>query len=99
MGVFKRGGVYWYEFEFMGQRIRESTNSRNKEIACSIERTRRTAMEESAGGIKRPKPLLFRKAGKSWLAGNAHWSQSYLEINTLKLSHLMPTFGKLSSII
>jgi len=95
MGVFKRGGVYWYEFEFMGQRIRESANSRNKEIACSIERTRRTAMEESAGGIKRPKPLLFRKAGKSWLAGNAHWSESYLEINTLKLSHLMPTFGKL----
>lgn len=52
-------------------------------------------MEESAGGVKRPKPLLFRNAGKTWLAGNAHWSKSYREIKTLKLSHLLPFFGKL----
>jgi integrase len=95
MGVFKQGGVYRYEFQFMGQRIRESAHTSDKELARSIERARRTAMEESAGGVKRPKPLLFRKAGKTWLAGNAHWSESYREINKLKLSHLMPVFGKL----
>jgi integrase len=95
MSVFKRGGVYWYEFRFMGQRVRESAHTRNKELALSIERKRHTKMEESAGNVKRPKPLLFRKAAKSWLAGNAHWSDSYREINTLKLSHLMPMFGKL----
>lgn len=95
MGVFQRGDVYWYEFEFMGQRIRESAHTSNRELARSIERARRTALEESAGGVKRPKPLLFRKAAKTWLAANAHWEVSYREINTLKLSHLLPTFGKL----
>jgi integrase len=95
MSVIKRGGVYWYEFQFMGQRIRESAHTGNRELARSIERARRTAMEESAGGVKRRKPLLFRKAGKTWLAGNAHWSESYREINTMKLSHLTPVFGKL----
>jgi integrase len=79
----------------MGQRVRDSAHTRNKELACSIERARRKAMEESAGGVKRPKPLLFSKAEKTWLAGNAHWSKSYREINTLKLSHLIPFFGKL----
>jgi hypothetical protein len=51
-------------------------------------------MEESAGGVMRPKPLLFRNAVKIRLSGNAHWSDSYPEINTLKLSHLLPVLGK-----
>ncbi len=51
MSVIKRGGVYWYEFQFMGQRIRESAHTGNRELARSIERTRRKAMEESAGGV------------------------------------------------
>jgi integrase len=95
MSVFKRGGVYWYEFVFMGQRIRESANTKNKELAYSIERVRRTAMEESAGGVKRAKPILFAKAGKKWLGLNPQWAASTLAINTLKLSHLTPVFGKL----
>jgi integrase len=95
MGLFKRGGVYWYEFLFMGQRVRESAHTRNKELARGIERSRRTRMEESAGGLKKTRPLPFRKAAKDWLAGNAHWSNSTREINTLKLSHLLPVFGRL----
>jgi hypothetical protein len=62
MGVFKRGRNYWYEFEFRGQRVRESAHTPNRELARSIERNRRRAMEESAGGIKRAKTILFRKA-------------------------------------
>jgi hypothetical protein len=62
MGVFKRGRNYWYEFEFRGQRVRESAHTPDRELARSIERNRRRAMEESAGGIKRAKPILFRKA-------------------------------------
>jgi integrase len=95
MSVLKRGGVYWYEFQFMGQRILESAHTRNKDLAGSIERARRKALEESAGGVKRPRPLLFRSAGRTWLTANAHWSSSYHEINTLKLSHLVPTFGNM----
>ena len=95
MGVFRRGKIYWYEFEFRGQRVRESSHTSNQEIARSIERNRRRAMEESAGGVKRAKPILFRKAADAYFAESAHWSDAYREINTLKLSHLLPTFGKL----
>jgi hypothetical protein len=38
MGVFKRGRNYWYEFEFRGQRVRESAHTPNRELARSIER-------------------------------------------------------------
>ena len=95
MGVFKRGKNYWYEFEFRGQRVRESAHTPNRELAGSIERNRRRAMEESAGGIKRAKPILFRKAAVAYFDECAHWSDAYREINTLKLSHLLPAFGKL----
>jgi len=79
----------------MGQRVRESTHTSNRELTSSIYRARRRAMEESAGGVKKFKPILFRKAGKVWLKGDAHWSESTREINTLKLNHLLPAFGKL----
>jgi integrase len=95
MTVFKRGRKSWYEFEFLGQRVREPANTTNKEVAIAVERSRRRAMEESAGGVKRIKPILFGKAAKKWLGLNPQWSASTLEINTLKLSHLTPIFGKL----
>ena len=95
MTIYKRGNVYWFEFEFLGQRVRDSAHTSNRELARGIERSRRRAMEESAGGLRKIKPILFRKASNQWLRGNAHWSVSTREINTLKLEHLMPTFGKL----
>lgn len=95
MAVFRRGKKYWYEFEFLGQRVREAAHTTNKEVAVAVERSRRRAMEESAGGVKRIKPVLFGKAAKKWLGLNPQWSASTLEIHTLKLSHLTPVFGKL----
>ena len=94
MTVFKQGNVYRYEFEFLGQRVRESAHTSNLELARSIERNRRRAMEESAGGVKPVKPVLFRRASKAWLGLNPQWSASTLEINTVKLRHLLPIFGK-----
>ena len=93
--LFRRGNVFWYEFQFMGQRIRESAHTSNRETAASIERKRHTSLEESAGGVKKRKPILFRKASKTWLGENAHWKESTLEIYTLKLGHLLPEFGNL----
>lgn len=95
MTIFKRGKKYWCEFEFLGQRVREPANTSNREVAVGVERSRRRAMEESAGGVKRAKPILFGKASKKWLGLNPQWSASTLEINTQKLSHLTPKFGKL----
>ncbi len=37
MSVFKRGGVYWYDFRFQGGRFQESTGLRNKTAASHAE--------------------------------------------------------------
>jgi integrase len=95
MGLYKRGGVWWYEFSFQGQRIRESSNTTSKTAAGHIERERRRRLELSAGGVRQQKPLLFSAASKGWLAESAHWSVSTREIYGLKLKHLKPAFGKL----
>jgi hypothetical protein len=39
MGVYKRGGVFRYEFEFQGKRIRESAKTSSKTIARDAERS------------------------------------------------------------
>ena len=60
MSTFKRGNVWWYEFVFCGQRVRESTGSGSQTLAVKAERNRRRELEESFNGV-RPKrrPMLF----------------------------------------
>jgi hypothetical protein len=50
--IYKRGGVYWYEFMFAGRRIRESSGATNQQTARSAESKRRLDLVE--GGL-RPK--------------------------------------------
>ena len=51
MAIYKRGGVYWYEFEFKGERIRESTHQGNQNVARNMESSRRTAKAKGEVGI------------------------------------------------
>jgi integrase len=96
MSVFKRGGKYWYEFHYLGARIRESANTGSKEIAERKERNRRRELELGAGGLSEVKrPVMFDRAAKEWLQGNPHWTESTREIATLKLARLTPYFGKM----
>ena len=95
MSVFKRGGRWWYEFSFQGQRIREPARTGSKTAAINIERARRRKLELSAGGVRQQRPMLFNAAAKAWLAESAHWSDSTREIYEMKLEHLKPFFGKL----
>lgn len=95
MAVYQRGGKWWYEFRFQGQRIRESADTTSKTAAVKIERERRRQLELSAGGVRRQRAFLFSVASKAWLTENAHWSNSTREIYELKLSHLTPVFGRL----
>jgi hypothetical protein len=37
MSVFKRGGVWWFEFRFQAQRVRESAKTTSKTIARQAE--------------------------------------------------------------
>lgn len=56
MSLYKRGDVYWYEFVFCGQRIRESTKQGNKRVAMEMQAARRTELAKGTVGIHSRKP-------------------------------------------
>jgi integrase len=51
MSLFRRGGVWWYEFWFAGRRIQESTKSTSKTIAKTAEQNRRRELEEGFNNV------------------------------------------------
>lgn len=68
MSVYRRGGVYWYEFSFNSSRIRESAHTTSKTIARQAELARRRELELSINGLKRRElPPLFPAAADDWL--------------------------------
>lgn len=93
--VYKRGDVWWYEFVFRGQRIRESSGSGSKTVARQAEDARRRALIESANGIiARARPLLFRVAATEWLElKRPKWQPSTYRIESKNVDHLQPMFG------
>jgi integrase len=97
MSIFKRGERWWYEFEFRGQRIRESTGSASKTLAIKAERQRRRELEESANGVRAARrPVLFPLAAREWMAVNkARWSESNVSIQGFNLKHLSAYFGSI----
>ena len=95
MSVFKRGEIFWYEFMFHGQRIRESTGSPSMTLARRAERKRRQELEEGANHLTADrKPLLFSTAGKMYLEENPHWSDSNQRIERYNVDHLTDFFGR-----
>ena len=53
MSVYKRGKVYWYDFWFRRQRIRESTGLSNRTAAIHAEAIRKGQLAEGRAGIVR----------------------------------------------
>ncbi len=94
--LYKRGGVWWMEFCFRGQRIRESTGSSNIREARDIENERRRALRLSVAGVTRPRtPELFSTAAENWLRIKAvHLAARSIIIERANLKHLKPFFGK-----
>jgi hypothetical protein len=97
MAIFKRGAIYWFQFEFRGSRVRESSFSRNKEVCERLMRERRRTLELSGGGLKEvAKPRLFGPAAKAYLLlREPHWTQKTRLMHSNSLTHLMPHFGKI----
>jgi integrase len=97
MGLYKRGEIWWYEFEIRGQRIRESSGSDSKTLAIKAERQRRRQLEESANGIRAARrPMLFSTVAREWMATNrARWSKSNVSIQEFNLKHLSTYFGSM----
>src|SRR5271168_2767171 len=52
MSICRRGGVYWYEFTFQGERIQKSTGLRNKTAASRAEAIRKAELAEGRAGIR-----------------------------------------------
>src|ERR1700730_883730 len=69
MGVYRRGGVWWYRFNWYGERIRESTKQTNKRVAEQMEAAHRTALAKNEVGIrdKKPVPTLKEFAERDFL--------------------------------
>lgn len=71
MAVYKRGGVWWYEFWFANVRIRESTKATSKTVAKEAEKSRRRELEKGYNGLatedRSRRVLTVRQAAESFL--------------------------------
>ncbi len=79
MGIYKRGGVYWYKFQWNGKLIRESAKTGNDKTARKIEAGHRTRLAEGLVDIREKKaaPTFkefctgriepYAKPGASWI--------------------------------
>jgi integrase len=56
MAIYKRGGVYWYAFEFNGRRVQESARTGNKDVARQIEAAHRVRLAKGEAGIHERPP-------------------------------------------
>src|SRR5450631_4066804 len=57
VGIYKRGGVYWYKFQWKGALIRESTKQGNDKVARSMEAAHKTSLAKSEVGIRDKRPV------------------------------------------
>jgi integrase len=55
MGVYRRGDVWWFKFNWRGEQTRESTKQGNKRIAEQIEAARKSALAKGEVGIEERK--------------------------------------------
>jgi hypothetical protein len=91
-----RSKVWWYEFVFNGERIRETSKSKKRTVAAEAQRARRRQLEEAFNGIKkRQMPKTFSAAADELLAKKERTvASSTFEILKRCASHLRPVFGK-----
>ncbi len=57
MAVYKRGGVWWYKFNWNGETIRASSKVANKRTAEQIEAAKKTALAKGEVNIQERKPV------------------------------------------
>lgn len=81
MALYKRGAVWWFEFVFNGERIRESTKQGN----------RRTAEQ-----TKRPSRITFKRAGRSNPGAALHYRRDQSTANWRRCAGccVSPTNGR-----
>jgi integrase len=95
-GTIKTSKIYWIDFVFRGQQIRESTRTKSITLAKRIQEKRRRELEESASGIvRRSQPILFSAAAEEYLVAKSESiAKSSLMIEKANLVHLKKVFGR-----
>jgi integrase len=91
MSLYKRAGVYWYEFVYGGRRYRKSTGVKNQRTAGDIERAFRTALAKGEVGITERKTVpTFRVAMTDFLCWSkqAHSVSSHRRYKTSSVALL-----------
>jgi len=51
MALYRRGGIWWYEFRFAGRHIQESSKSKSKTLAKTAEQNRRRELEQGFNNV------------------------------------------------
>lgn len=95
MTLVKRGKFWHMRFQVGLTRVRESTHTRNREVAERIERDRRTKVELGIHGLRPLKgPTNVTKAVEAFFDENeAHWGPRTREIHQNSWKNLKPFFG------
>jgi integrase len=94
-GTTKISKIYWIDFVFRGQSIRESTGTRSITLAKRIQDKRRRELEEGTSGIvQKALPMLFSTAAEEYLSAKSESiANSSLMIEKANLVHLKKSFG------
>src|SRR5439155_8072450 len=56
MSIYKRGGIYWYKFQWQRKLVRESTKQGNDKVARQMEAAHKTSLAKGEVGIREKKP-------------------------------------------
>jgi integrase len=90
----KDSTIWWMDFHYAGQRIRESTKQPGITRAREVQDRRKQELRDGASGIrKKEKFRLFRIVAEAWLHSKPKWAPRTRQIATDALKHLLPAFG------
>jgi integrase len=68
MAIYKKRGMYWYNFWWNGVHIQKSTNQGNAKVARQIESAHKTKLAKGEMGLHDPKPVpTFKQAMEEFL--------------------------------
>ena len=100
LSVYKRGGVYSYEFWFSGRRIRKSTGLTNRTAALRAESIRKAELAEGRAGIARqvPRPIFEDFVNDEFLPWSKTQHQAHFRTHKrykVAAKPLIAAFGKL----
>jgi len=108
MSTFLRGRIWWYEFKFENQRVRESSHGTDEEACRLMEMKRWAALQEGRQGLSRParhkpfgglgggRPNVPAGAAKTFIESReAHWEPKTVAMHNNSLRHLQGFFGRI----